>query len=222
MELDAAIFDFGGVLTTSIRASFAAFEAALGLPEAALLEAFRHHADDEDEPSYALLEKGLMTEGEFYASMFKRVQDYTGMELNVPTDPAEVRAMMFGSLRRNEEMIAVAAAIGQHYRTAILSNNVKEWTGWREMVDAHIFDLVIDSSEVGMRKPEPEIYTLTCSKLGVKPERSAFVDDIAHNVEGARAVGMHAIQFTTTEEVLDALKPLFPKAFEAREKITHA
>jgi putative hydrolase of the HAD superfamily len=94
-----------------------------------------------------------------------------------------------------------------------LTNNVREWTDWREWVEAHIFDLIVDSSEVGMRKPEPEIYLLTCEKLGVKPERAAFVDDIPTNIEGASAVGLHAIQFTKTEEVIDQLRPLFPRAF---------
>jgi putative hydrolase of the HAD superfamily len=217
MELDAAIFDFGGVLTTSVRAAFIEWERNLGLPEGALLAAFRATAAEEAEPAYAKLEKGLITEGEFYLGMFERVRAHTGAELTMPDDPAAIRAGMFGALRRNEEMIAVAAAIAQHYKTAILTNNVKEWTGWRELVDAHVFDLVVDSSEVGMRKPEAEIYHLTCERLGVAPARAAFVDDIPMNVEGARDVGLHAIQFTTTEEVLDALKPLFPRAFEGRE-----
>lgn len=218
MELEAAIFDFGGVLTTSIRASFIAYEVSLGIPEGSLLEAFRlAAAEAEGEPAYALLEKGLIPEGEFYATMFDRVRTHTGLDLEMPEEPAAVRAGMFGALRRNEEMIAVAAAIGQHYKTAILTNNVREWTEWRELCDAHIFDLVIDSSEVGMRKPEHEIYHLTCEKLGVAPDRASFVDDIPMNVDAAREVGLHAIQFTTTEDVLAALRPMFPRAFGGRE-----
>jgi putative hydrolase of the HAD superfamily len=80
-------------------------------------------------------------------------------------------------------------------------------------VEAHIFDLIVDSSHEGMRKPEPEIYTVTCERLGVSPHRAAFVDDIPTNVEGAQAVGLHAIQFTNTEEVIEQLRPLFPRAF---------
>ena len=121
--------------------------------------------------------------------------------------------MLFGSIKRNDEMIAAAVRIGAHYKTAILTNNVKEWTDWREWVEAHIFDLIVDSSHEGMRKPEPEIYLLTCERLGVSPDRAAFVDDIPMNVEGAEAVGLHAIRFTTTEEVIEQLRPLFPRAF---------
>jgi putative hydrolase of the HAD superfamily len=211
-ELDAAIFDFGGVLTTSIRASFAEFERGLELDDGTLIDAFRHEAES-GEPAFFLLEKGLISEGEFYGRMLQNLRDYTGKDIQFPRDPVEVRRMLFGAIRRNDDMIAAAVRIGAHYKTAILTNNVREWTDWREWVEAHIFDLIVDSSEVGMRKPEPEIYLLTCEKLGVKPERAAFVDDIPTNIEGATAVGLHAIQFTTTEEVIDALRPLFPRAF---------
>jgi len=211
-ELDAAIFDFGGVLTTSIRASFTEFERQLNLDDGTLIDAFRHEAES-GEPDFFLLEKGLITEAEFYQRMLQHLRDYTGKDIQFPGDPVKVRQMLFGSIRRNDEMIAAAVRIGAHYKTAILTNNVKEWTDWREWVEAHIFDLIVDSSHEGMRKPEPEIYLLTCERLGVTPDRAAFVDDIPMNVEGAEAVGLNAIRFTTTEEVLEQLRPLFPRAF---------
>jgi len=211
-ELDAAIFDFGGVLTTSIRASFTEFERQLNLDDGTLIDAFRHEAES-GEPDFFLLEKGLITEAEFYQRMLQHLRDYTGKDIEFPGDPVKVRQMLFGSIRRNDEMIAAAVRIGAHYKTAILTNNVKEWTDWREWVEAHIFDLIVDSSHEGMRKPEPEIYLLTCERLGVTPDRAAFVDDIPMNVEGAEAIGLHAIRFTTTEEVLEQLRPLFPRAF---------
>jgi len=211
-ELDAAIFDFGGVLTTSIRASFTEFEKQLNLDDGTLIDAFRHEAES-GEPDFFLLEKGLITEAEFYQRMLQNLRDYTGKDIQFPGDPVKVREMLFGSIKRNDEMIAAAVRIGAHYKTAILTNNVKEWTDWREWVEAHIFDLIVDSSHEGMRKPEPEIYLLTCERLGVSPDRAAFVDDIPMNVEGAEAVGLHAIRFTTTEEVIEQLRPLFPRAF---------
>ncbi|MFN2615307.1 MAG: HAD family hydrolase [Actinomycetota bacterium] len=220
MELDAAIFDFGGVLTTPIRASFAHFEQRLGLPEGSLLRAFIHHGEGE-EPPYFRLERGELSERDFMALMIARLKEETGIELPLTDKPGIIRDHLFGALERNEDMIIAAATIGQHYKTAILSNNVKEWIGWREMADAHLFDVVVDSSDVGYRKPDPEIYRLTCERLGVEPSRAVFVDDIPSNVEGAQKVGLHAIRFTTTDEVLDQLRPLFPRAF-AHKETSHA
>jgi epoxide hydrolase-like predicted phosphatase len=220
MELEAAIFDFGGVLTTPIRESFAHFESKLGLPDGALLRAFIHH-DEGDEPMYFRLERGEITEREFMVWMGGTLKAQTGVDVPFGNEPGAIRDRLFGAIERNEEMILAAATIGQHYKTGILSNNVKEWVGWREMADAHLFHVVVDSSEVGLRKPEPEIYTLTCERLGVSPDKAAFVDDIPSNVEGASNVGLHAIRFTTTEEVLEQLRPLFPRAF-AHKETSHA
>jgi putative hydrolase of the HAD superfamily len=123
-----------------------------------------------------------------------------------------VRKKLWGRIQRNEEMIEAVGKIHRHYKVGLLTNNVKEWGGWRDLYPTGLFDVVIDSSEVGVRKPDPAIYRLACEGLGVAPERASFVDDIDSNVEGARAFGLVAIQFTTTGEVLDHLRPLFPKA----------
>jgi putative hydrolase of the HAD superfamily len=216
MELDACIFDFGGVLTTPVLAAFQEFERGLGLEPHTLLNAFRHHPEDA-EPDFFLLEKGLLSEGEFYERMLRRVREFTGKPVEFPSDPVAVRAKLFGSLRRNDAMLEAAVAIGAHYKTAILTNNVKEWDDWRQMVDAHVFDLVVDSSAEGMRKPDHEIYRVTCARLGIEPARAAFIDDIKVNVDAATEVGMRAIHFTTTEEVVAKLRELFPRAFEPKE-----
>lgn len=210
---DAAIFDFGGVLTTSIRGSFASYEESLGVPEGSLLKAFLH-AEEGEEPHYHLLERGEISEVEFFGRMIERVGTLTGVEVPVPEDPSDIRRRMFDGLAPNEEMLAAAARIGRHYKTAILSNNVREWREWRDMVAHAGFQVIVDSSEVGKRKPEPEIYEMTCELLGVQPQRAVFIDDIPWNIEGAEQVGLTAIRFTTTDEVLAALRGFFPLAFE--------
>lgn len=216
MTFDACIFDFGGVLTSSVRASFAAFEQALELPDRSLLNAFLGHPEDA-EPDFFKLEKGLISEGEFYDAMLARLRANTGLDVTWPAEPAEVRRRLFGALKRNDALIEAGVRIGEHYRTAILTNNVREWNDWRELVDAHVFHDVIDSCEVGMRKPEPGIYLLACERIGVDPTRAAFIDDIPVNVEGANAVGMRGIRFTSNDDVLAELRELFPKAFSAKE-----
>ena len=212
-ELDAAIFDLGGVLTTPILESFAGFEAELGLEPGALMNAFREHYTRSDgEADFHKLETGKITEAEYYQRLGARVGEMGGT-MPMPVDPIEVRKKLWGSIKPNQEMIDVVKRIGAHYKVGLLTNNVKEWGGWRDLYPTDLFEIVIDSSEVGIRKPDPAIYRLACEKLGVSPGRTAFVDDIETNVKGAREVGLTAIRFTTNGEVLAELKPLFPKAF---------
>lgn len=212
-ELDAAIFDLGGVLTTPILESFAGFEQELGLEPGALIKAFREHYSRQDgEADFHLLETGKITEAEYYQRLGARVGQMGGT-MPIPSDPVEVRKKLWGSIKPNHEMIDAAKRIREHYKVGLLTNNVKEWGGWRDLYPTDLFQVVIDSSEVGIRKPDPAIYRLACERLGVAPGRAAFVDDIETNVEGAREVGLTAIRFTTNGEVLAELKPLFPKAF---------
>ena len=81
------------------------------------------------------------------------------------------------------------------YRTALITNNIKEFSdGWRAMIPVdEMFEVIVDSSAVGMRKPDPRIYRMALDQLGVPAERSVFLDDAAGNIAAARAVGMAAI-----------------------------
>jgi FMN phosphatase YigB (HAD superfamily) len=79
------------------------------------------------------------------------------------------------------------------YRTAICTNNVRPWAAWRDHVPTDGFDVVVDSCEVGLRKPEAAIYRLVAERLAVDVERCLMLDDFVENVDGARAVGMQAI-----------------------------
>src|SRR5260221_14420039 len=97
-ELDAAIFDFGGVLTTSILASFNEFERTLELDDGTLLDAFRHEAES-GEPAFFLLEKGLISEGELYDRMLQNLRDFTANDIQFPQHPVEVRRMLFRPIR---------------------------------------------------------------------------------------------------------------------------
>jgi putative hydrolase of the HAD superfamily len=212
-ELDAAIFDLGGVMTTPILESFAGFEAEMGLEPGELMKAFRDHYTRQDgQADFHLLETGQITEAEYYRRLGVRIGEMGGT-MPMPENPIEIRKKLWGSIKPNQEMIDAAKRIRDHYKVGLLTNNVKEWGGWRDLYPTDLFQVVIDSSEVGIRKPDPAIYRLACAELDVDPARAAFVDDIETNVEGARAFGLVAIKFTTTGEVLEKLRPLFPKAF---------
>jgi putative hydrolase of the HAD superfamily len=218
--LEAAIFDLGGVLTTPILDSFKAYERTLGLPEHALLRMFAMQSDPAADPDFHLLETGRMSEAEYYRRLGTHIQRELGVQVAWPQDPAEIRRGLWGGIRRNEQMISAVRQIAGHYKTALLTNNVKEWGGWREHYPIDVFDTVVDSYEVGLRKPDPAIYQLTCARLGVDPGRASFVDDIPTNVEAARNLGLQAILFTTTGEVLARLRPFFPKAFASQPATT--
>lgn len=100
---------------------------------------------------------------------------------------------------------------GDGYRTLLLTNNIREYSQqWRAKLPVdELFEVVIDSSEVGMRKPEPRIFQLALDKLGVAPEEAVMLDDIAVNVDAARSVGMHAVQVgPRAEEALAELDGL--------------
>jgi epoxide hydrolase-like predicted phosphatase len=214
MELEAAIFDLGGVLTTSVLASFIEFERSIGVPEGALLRTFAEGYDDTSkERDFHLLETGRITEAEYYRRLEANLCTVTGIEVRLPEDPLAIRRSLFGNIRRNQVMIDAASRIAKSYKAGLLTNNVREWGGWREYYPQDLFHTVVDSSEVGLRKPDPQIYLLTCERLGVDPKRAAFIDDIESNVKGARDVGMAGIHFTENDAVLEQLAKLFPKAF---------
>ena len=85
---------------------------------------------------------------------------------------------------------------GRGLKTGILTNNVREWSAWREKIPMDAFDAVIDSCQVGIRKPEPGIYLLICEKLSLTPSSCLFLDDHPANVEAAVAVGLDALLVT--------------------------
>ncbi len=95
-------------------------------------------------------------------------------------------------------------------RTALLSNNFSDLRRWlvEKWAVADAFDELIISSEVGILKPDPRIYQLTLSRLGVQAAEAVFVDDFLHNVEAARALGLHAVHFRNSDQALTELRTL--------------
>lgn len=210
---EAAVFDFGGVVTTPIADAFASFDASVGVEPGTVLRLMRE-ARDQAHSDFHRLETGEMSEEAFYAALGAKVASAAGGPVEWPSDAGAIRRALLGSLRRNEEMLDAIAAIGRHHTVGMLTNNVREWSRWREYYPMELFRVVIDSSEVGMRKPDPRIYRLTCERLGVDPQKTVFVDDLEENVEGAAAVGMRGVLFTTTDATLGELRRLFPRAFD--------
>jgi len=200
----AVISDFGGVLTTPLGNSFAAWSRESGIPLEDLGRALAASAERHGEHPLFVLERGELSEAEFIERLEQELGG--GRRLDGMADT------YFDHLERNPGMIDLMAELrGRGLRTALLTNNVREWEPrWRAMlpeIDA-IFEVIVDSAFVGMRKPEPEIYHLTVDRLGggLRAEDCVFVDDIAINCDAAREVGMTAVLFETTEQTREEIE----------------
>ena len=196
--MKAVISDFGGVLTTPLGNSFAAWSKESGIPLEELGTAMAAATERHGDHPLFVLEKGLITQAEFIG----RIE----AELGQGRDLDGMLDVYFDHLERNPEMIELMRDLrGRGLRMALLTNNVREWEPrWRALLPEidEIFEVVVDSAFVGMRKPEPEIYTLTLERLGdgLKAADCVFVDDIDLNCHAARELGMTAVLFEGTEQ----------------------
>ena len=188
--VEAVLFDFTGVLTTSPFDALADFERRSNLVPGALLRALLgDYAGDGDHPWHRI-ERGEMAFSD-YAAALPALCAAEGIDL----DAAAIFGA-FGGLVVHEPVVeAVRALRTRGYRTALVTNNVREYASlWRDLVAVdELFDAVVESWEVGVRKPNPAIYRLACERSGVAPERAVFLDDQPANVAGARAAGLRAI-----------------------------
>jgi putative hydrolase of the HAD superfamily len=203
--IEAVVCDFGGVLTTPLFATFAALNAEDDLDPGAMGAALRRIAERDGAHPLHELECGRMTEHDFLAAIAAQLREDLGRDVEMQT----FAERYFAHLRPNAEMIDFLRALRERgYRLAMLTNNVREWEPrWRAMLPVdELFDVVVDSAFVGLRKPDPAIYRLTCERLGVAPERCLFVDDVAVNCEAARDLGMAAVLFRSSEQAIAEMR----------------
>jgi epoxide hydrolase-like predicted phosphatase len=197
MRFRAVFFDFGGVLTTSVWDSFAAFLRSEGLDPETIKNLFRH--DPEALADLRGLETGELTEDEFEAKFGRRL----GLK-----DPEGLIDSMFAGMQPDEEMVAACRQIrGAGMLTGLISNSWSTDHYDRDLL-AELFDTAVISAEVHMHKPEPEIYRLAAERLEVQPEECIFVDDLRENCEGAEAVGMTAVRHRNAAETIARLTEL--------------
>jgi putative hydrolase of the HAD superfamily len=151
------------------------------------------------------LEKGRMTEREFLYAVGAELT----AQLGRPIELHGFGERYFEHLHPNERMIAYMRELKQRgYRLAICTNNVREWERlWRAKLPVdEIFDVVVDSGFVGLRKPEPEIYQLTLDRLQVPARAALFVDDVELNCGAARDLGLGAVWFQSTEQAISEIE----------------
>lgn len=207
MTIEAVIFDFGGVFTSSPFTGLHQWHVEKGLdPAKGLRLVFGPYDQDTDHPWHRV-ERGEIAL-EAAAEQIKALAAESGMDL----DLREMFGALGGADGARQDVVETALDIRRRgFRTALITNNIAEFSdGWRAMIPVEeIFEVVVDSSAIGIRKPNPRIYELTLEQLGVAAGASVFLDDAAGNIEAARAVGMHAIlvgdDHTAAFAELDAL-----------------
>lgn len=193
----ALVVDFGGVLTSNIWVAFGEFCESEGLEQDRVLELFR------SEPEAMVLLRGLET-GELDEAAFEpRFAELLGV-----ADSNGLIGRLFGGLEPDDAMIgAVQAARATGVKTGLISNS---WgRGIYERAPVDLFDTTIISGDVGLHKPQPEIYLLACERLGVEPGDAVFVDDLRENVTGAEAVGMTGVLHRDAAATIAELEKLF-------------
>jgi putative hydrolase of the HAD superfamily len=209
----AVICDFGGVLTTPLMHSFAAFQDETGVPSATLGAAMQTIAERDGEHPLFELERGRITEQQFVDALAGALTP----ELGHRPQMHRFSEIFFDALDPNEPMIDLMRKLkASGLRMAMLTNNVREWEPlWRPMLPVdEIFEFVVDSAFVGMRKPEPEIYALTIERLGegIGAGECLFVDDVEVNIEAARALGLGAVHFRDNQQAIPEIEAVLGRA----------
>jgi putative hydrolase of the HAD superfamily len=201
----AVLWDFGGVLTTSPFDAFNRFEAERGIPRDFIR---RVNATNPLHNAWARLESSVITLAEF-DSEFEAESRAAGHAI----PGRAVIELLSGDLR--PRMVNVLERVKQHYAVACLTNNVRsgEGPGMASSSDRaariqrvmDLFDLVLESSKEGIRKPNPAFYLRACERLAIEPAQAVFLDDLGINLKPAKALGMTTIKVDSEVQAIDAL-----------------
>jgi putative hydrolase of the HAD superfamily len=190
----AVLWDFGGVITTSPFEAFARYERENGLPADFIrtLNATNHHVN-----AWAKLERNEVDYDEFCA-----LYEAEAIEAGEKIDARAVLACLSGDIR--PEMIAALRAIKANgLKQACLTNNFSPMQSRHQVLD--LFDVIVESSRVGVRKPEPKFYEMACEMLEIEPSEAVMLDDLGVNLKPARAMGMRTIKVTDAAHALSEL-----------------
>ena len=202
----AVMFDFGGVISSSPFEAFAQFEAAHQLPPGFIRTV---NATNPDNNAWAQLERG-----EIDVESFGKLWSAEAREQGHAVDGRLVLERLSGDIR--PEMVAAIRACGTAFKTACLTNNFfhAEAVLSDEVASVYaLFDAVLESRNLGVRKPDPRFYQLACEAVGVEPTEAVFLDDLGVNLKPARALGMHTIKVTEPQQALAELEDLTGLSF---------
>lgn len=213
--IKAVLWDFGGVITSSPFEAFGRYEASNNIPQDFIRTV---NATNPDTNAWAQFESSNISAEEF-DGLFADETSAAGHRI----PGSEVLALLSGSVR--PEMVTALGLIKKQYRIACITNNVKgagQGPGMASDPDAAkahekatqiagvmgLFDFVIESSKVGLRKPNPRIYELACEKMGIEPSEAVFLDDLGINLKPAKAMGMTTIKVLSAAQALNELSEI--------------
>ena len=193
------ISDFGGVLTTPLADAFMALQDNAGIPPTAFGRALKELTAATGKNPLFELECGRITERAFSDQLAEGLEPLLGHRPDIQA----FGLALFKALEPNPPMIDLIRQVRRDgYRTALLTNNVREWEStWRSMLPVdELFETVVDSAFVGVRKPDRRIYELTLGRVGLEPGNCVFIDDMEINCEAAADLGLHAVHFRETAQ----------------------
>ena len=206
--ISAVLWDFGGVITSSPFEAFNRYESTNNLPVDFIRSV---NATNPESNAWALLESSQINVREF-DEKFATEARAKGHEVR----GRDVLALLSGEVR--PEMVEALKIIKQHMKIGCITNNVNTGEGASMAKDPAraavmddvlaLFEVVIESSKVGIRKPDPRIYQLACNEIGVVPENVAFLDDLGINLKPARKLGMSTIKVLSSNQALNDLEAL--------------
>ncbi len=206
--IKAVLWDFGGVLTSSPFEAFNRFEASQGLP----VDFIRSiNSTNPGTNAWAQLESSQINVEQFDQLFADEAQ-----ELGYPVRGADVLTLLSGDLR--PEIVNALKLIKKRHPVGCITNNVRTGEGPAMARDADkakrmgevmaLFDVVIESSKVGLRKPDPEIYKLACREMNILPAEALFLDDLGINLKPARQLGMTTIKVLDVNQTLSDLESI--------------
>ena len=194
MTLRGLLVDYGGVLTTDVFASFDAFCTREGLPAGTVRDLFR--GDPQARALLGGLEDGTLPDAEFEA----------GFAALLGVEPEGLIERLLGATTADVAMLDfVRAARGRGIRTGLISNSWGSQRYDRILLD-ELFDGIVISGDVGVRKPDPAIYVLGAAAIGLPPQECVYVDDLPGNLKPARELGMTTVRHRTPDETLQILE----------------
>jgi putative hydrolase of the HAD superfamily len=204
-QYDALIVDYGGVLTTPLQDAMVRFAEDTGIELQDLVRAALGAYADVDDELVVAFETGRISEDEFSDAFARRLSDASG----VVVESKGLVRRIFAGLELEEAMVsALASARAAGLKTGLLSNSWGMSLYPRELL-SELFDAVVVSGEVGVRKPDPAIFALITERLGVAPARCVFVDDYPGHVQSAQTAGMTAVLHRSPAESIAELERLF-------------